>query len=171
MPGLMIFRATLRRTGSLLDGHVDHAHATFADFLEQLVRADLGAGAFGDRGNVESGGDGQSNDGSIHETADLGIVPKQSLHGCPQLFVCSTCLFQKCRSLITSQIGSFAEDASQRCLGWCSSSELLSGSRLLISATAGGQIDHNAQRFPKFLYCDDGESSGSLTAACSHARA
>ena len=46
MPGLMIFRATLRRTGSSLLGHVDDAHAPFADLLEQLVRADDRAGAF-----------------------------------------------------------------------------------------------------------------------------
>ena len=41
MPGLMIFSATLRCTGSALLGHVDHAHAPFADLLQQLVRADL----------------------------------------------------------------------------------------------------------------------------------
>ena len=45
IPGLMILRATLRRTGSLLLGHVDDAHAAFADLLQQLVRADLRAGA------------------------------------------------------------------------------------------------------------------------------
>ena len=44
----MIFRATLRRTGSFWSGHVDDAHAAFADLLMQLVGADLGAGAFGD---------------------------------------------------------------------------------------------------------------------------
>ena len=46
MPGLMIFRATLRRDRLRLLGHVDHAHAPFADLLEQLVRADLRAGLF-----------------------------------------------------------------------------------------------------------------------------
>ena len=38
----MILRATLRRTGSCLLGHVDDAHAALADLLEQLVRADDG---------------------------------------------------------------------------------------------------------------------------------
>ena len=37
MPGLMIFSATLRRTGCGLLGHVDDAHAAFADLLQQLV--------------------------------------------------------------------------------------------------------------------------------------
>ena len=32
----------------LLLGHVNHAHAAFADFLEQLVAADHRAGAFGE---------------------------------------------------------------------------------------------------------------------------
>ena len=40
-----------------LDGHVDDAHAAFTDFLDQLIRADLGAGAFGDGGEVNSGRD------------------------------------------------------------------------------------------------------------------
>ena len=43
MPGLMIFSATSRRTGSLLLGHIDEAHAPFADLLQQLVGADEGA--------------------------------------------------------------------------------------------------------------------------------
>ena len=47
MPGLMIFRATLRRTGCGLLGHVDDAHAAFADLLQQLVGADDRAGALG----------------------------------------------------------------------------------------------------------------------------
>ena len=49
MPGLMIFRATLRRTGSRLLGHVDHAHPAFADLLQELVRPDDRARPFGDR--------------------------------------------------------------------------------------------------------------------------
>ncbi len=40
MPGLMIFSATLRRTGCGLLGHVDDAHAALADLLQQLVGAD-----------------------------------------------------------------------------------------------------------------------------------
>ncbi len=48
MPGLMTLSATLRRTGCDLLGHVDDAHAPFADLLQQLVGADLRAGTFGD---------------------------------------------------------------------------------------------------------------------------
>ena len=44
--GLMILRATLRRTGCSLLGHPDLAHAPLADLLQQLVGADDGAGAF-----------------------------------------------------------------------------------------------------------------------------
>ena len=51
MPGLMTLRATLRRTGSLLLGHEDDAHAAFADLLQQLVRPDAAAGPFVKRGS------------------------------------------------------------------------------------------------------------------------
>ena len=43
----------------LLLGHVDHAHAPFADLLQQLVAADDRAGAFGEGGMVEGGGDAE----------------------------------------------------------------------------------------------------------------
>ena len=46
MPGLMILSATCRRTGCCLLGHIDHAHAPFADLLQQLVGADLRAWFF-----------------------------------------------------------------------------------------------------------------------------
>ena len=49
MPGLMIFRATLRRTGCGLLGDVDDAHAPLADLLPQLVGADDRAGPLGGR--------------------------------------------------------------------------------------------------------------------------
>ena len=39
----------------LLEGHVDDAHAPFADFLMELVGADLGAEAFGDGRQVDGG--------------------------------------------------------------------------------------------------------------------
>ena len=47
MPGLMILSATLRRTGCCLLGHVDDAHAPFADLLQQLVGADRRARRLG----------------------------------------------------------------------------------------------------------------------------
>ena len=46
MPGLMILSATRRSTRLGLLGHVDHAHAPFADLLKQFVGADLRAGLF-----------------------------------------------------------------------------------------------------------------------------
>ena len=49
MPGLMILSATRRRTGSLLLGHVDDAHAALADLLEELVRPDAVAGPLAGR--------------------------------------------------------------------------------------------------------------------------
>ena len=49
MPGLMIFSATLRWTGCVLLGHEHHAHAPFADLLQQLVGADDRAGALRDQ--------------------------------------------------------------------------------------------------------------------------
>ena len=54
MPALMSFSATtpLDRLGLL--GHPDRAHAAFADLLQQLVRADGGAGTFG-QGLLDSG--------------------------------------------------------------------------------------------------------------------
>ena len=47
MPSLMIFSATRRRTGALLVGHVDHAHAPFADLLQELVGTDQRADVLG----------------------------------------------------------------------------------------------------------------------------
>ena len=49
IPGLMTFSATLRRTGVLLLGHVDHAEAALADLLQQLVAADRRADTLGRR--------------------------------------------------------------------------------------------------------------------------
>ena len=49
MPSLMTFSATRRRTGSVLLGHVDDAHAALADLLEQLVGADPIPRALGGR--------------------------------------------------------------------------------------------------------------------------
>ncbi len=59
MPGLMILSATLRRTGCCCSATIDHAHAPFADLLQQLVRADDRAGAFAKRRvdrRIQSGG-------------------------------------------------------------------------------------------------------------------
>ena len=63
MPGLMTFRATLRRTGCVLLGHEDDAHAALADLLQQLVGADDRAGplrrsAAGRSSAVGAGGGG-----------------------------------------------------------------------------------------------------------------
>ena len=52
MPGLMILRAMRRRTGFSRLGHVDDAHAAFAD-LAGAVAADHGAGGFGEGGGLK----------------------------------------------------------------------------------------------------------------------
>ena len=69
MPGLITFRATLRRTGCGLLGHEDDAEAALADLLQQLVRADDRAGAFGDRPVVD--GDDRRGGGRLQEAAGL----------------------------------------------------------------------------------------------------
>ena len=43
--------------GFSLLGHVDHAHAAFADLLQELIAADHRAGALGHGGHVKGGGD------------------------------------------------------------------------------------------------------------------
>ena len=65
MPGLMIFRATLRRTGSRLLGQVDDAHAALADLLQQLVGADLRTHV---RAAVQSDG-GEHRRGTVDQAA------------------------------------------------------------------------------------------------------
>ena len=54
MPGLMTFRATIRAQRVLLLGHVDQAHAAFADLLQQLVGADDGAGLLRTRPAIDA---------------------------------------------------------------------------------------------------------------------
>jgi len=54
MPGLTIFKATLRRIGSTCLGHEDDAETAFADLFEQLVVANDCAGGFGDSGRMQS---------------------------------------------------------------------------------------------------------------------
>ena len=82
MPGLMIFSATRRSTGSFLLGHVDHAHAPFADLLQQLVGADLRAGLF-EGGLVERGKEGVG--GCVHDAAPAVVGLQQTFHLPPQL--------------------------------------------------------------------------------------
>ncbi len=41
MPGLMIFRATLRRIGACCSATKDDPHTPFADLLEEFVAANL----------------------------------------------------------------------------------------------------------------------------------
>ena len=58
----------------LLLGHVDNAHAAFADFLEQLVRADDGARTFG--GERAGRGEGEGRRRSIQNAA-RGLMRRQ----------------------------------------------------------------------------------------------
>ena len=49
MPGLMIFRATLRRHGLGLLGHEDDAQSPLADLLQEPITTDSGARALAQR--------------------------------------------------------------------------------------------------------------------------
>ena len=83
MPGLMILRATVRCDRLGLLGHIDHAHAAFADLLEQLVGADLRAGALGERlvgGSVVP-------PAAAQELAGLVVGRQQLLDPRPQLAI------------------------------------------------------------------------------------
>ena len=71
----------------LLLGHVDHAHAAFADLLQELVGADQGAGLFGDE-LVD--GRSSSRGRFFQKVARLGICLQQPLDAIPQLNVVST---------------------------------------------------------------------------------
>ena len=81
IPGLMIFKATLRRSGLRLLGHVDDPHAPFADLLQQLVRADDRAGSFGQGrlGEARLVG-GRREDGVFQDVAGVKVGPEQTLH-------------------------------------------------------------------------------------------
>jgi hypothetical protein len=80
--GLDDLQGNLAANRMLLLGHVDDAHAAFADLLEQLVRAEARAGAFaafGLAGGVRAGGGGR--DGRLlQEAAGLKMGGDQLLH-------------------------------------------------------------------------------------------
>ena len=84
MPALMILSATMRRTGCGLLGHVDRAHAPFADRLQQLVGADDRAGQLGRRGaevtDERRGGSGRR----FEEAAGVVVDLQQGLDPLPQ---------------------------------------------------------------------------------------
>ena len=116
MPGLMIFRATRRLTGSFCSAMIDHAHAAFADLLQQLVGADLRARLFGD-GLVESLVRQSRPEAAIQESFLLFVhaqqisthapVPRSSPHACR----CS------CRASGSVRFsGLFKEQISRRCV-------------------------------------------------------
>ena len=97
IPGLMTFRATLRRTGCSLLGDVDDAHAPLADLLHQLVGADDRAGPLHDEfvdGCTGLGGRG-------HVEALLAAVgPEKFLDPLPQRGVLAAGLVQVRRPLL-----------------------------------------------------------------------
>ena len=72
IPGLMTFRATLRRTGCGLLGHVDDAHAPLADLLQQLVGADDRAGPSATGGVAGRPSASASRPGDSRKLAGLG---------------------------------------------------------------------------------------------------
>ena len=83
MPGLMIFRATLRRTGCDLLGDVDDAHAPLADLLHQLVGADDRARALREARRFDR--ERRRRRGGLEEAARLGIEGEEPLDAAPQL--------------------------------------------------------------------------------------
>ena len=60
-------------------GHVDRAHAPFADLLQQLVGSDLRAGAFEDR-HVERDRGRRFGRGLLEKAACACVEPQQMLH-------------------------------------------------------------------------------------------
>ena len=88
IPGLMTFRATLRRTGCDLLGDVDDAHAAFADLLPQLVGADDVTRALGEARRFDR--DRRWRHGELEEAARLGIAGEESLDAPPQLGIAAS---------------------------------------------------------------------------------
>jgi hypothetical protein len=76
----------------LLLGNEDDAHATFADLFQELVGADDGARAFGDR-FIDGGG--HDSGGRFQEAARLVVRAQEGLDALPQLRIGSTLLVQK----------------------------------------------------------------------------
>ena len=98
IPGLMILSATLRRTGLHLLGHVDHAHAAFADRFEQLVRADDRAGTFVPRRLLDRGA--RISRGRFEELLDLRIGGQQLLNLASELSIIAASLVKVPRTLL-----------------------------------------------------------------------
>ena len=73
-------------------GHVDNAHAAFADLLQQLVRADDRAGAFHHLGWKEI--HGRPRGGRVQETTHLGLSVEEPLDPPAQVQVRATDLIE-----------------------------------------------------------------------------
>ena len=82
----MILSATVRWTGSRLLGHEHHAHAAFADLLQQLVRPDDRAGAFDDRRLLVDGGIAAKGR-LLQKAARLGMGAEQGPHAPLQFLI------------------------------------------------------------------------------------
>ena len=87
--------AAVDRLGLL--GDKDDTHPTFADLLQQLVAADLGAGAFCERAEELGWRSGHCR--SADEAADPVMFPKQGSHLFLQLGISATGRFQEVRPL------------------------------------------------------------------------
>jgi hypothetical protein len=77
-------------------GHEDHAHAAFANFLQQLVAADGYAGAFGDR---LLGGGGHHGRWRSEQVTRIRMSPKQGLYSFPDFRSILASLIEVIRTL------------------------------------------------------------------------
>jgi hypothetical protein len=76
--------------------YVNHAHAAFADLFEELVAADLGAGAFGKGRQVDGGNDGCW---PLQEAAGTLVVGKQLIDLSSKIGIVAARLAEECRTL------------------------------------------------------------------------
>jgi hypothetical protein len=82
----------------LLLGHEDDAEAAFADLLQELVGADNGARALGDR-VIDGGGHLQRGSGRLQEAACSFVPGEQSVHLLAQVQVTAAHRIQVCGTL------------------------------------------------------------------------
>ncbi len=82
-------------------GHIDHAHAPFADFLQQFVRADLRAGFF--QGNVVEGGRRNLGYRLFQEAASSKVIEHELVHFLPEAWIILAGAIEKGFSFLRSR--------------------------------------------------------------------
>jgi hypothetical protein len=80
MPGLITLQCDSAAYGHGLLGHVDHAHAVFADLLHQLVGPDDRPGALGDWARGQISGRVQVQSGTLEVISELLLIMQQRLN-------------------------------------------------------------------------------------------